>query len=72
MVKSTDGSVAGTSLEKYYVELLKFFDEAGYVANPGPQLEGWFKDAGFVNIKVVKYLIPLGTWPKNTHYVSTV
>ena len=38
---------------------------AGYLANPGPRLEQWMKDAGFVDIKVTKYVVPFGPWPKD-------
>ncbi|OAP61314.1 hypothetical protein AYL99_03515 [Fonsecaea erecta] len=41
---------------------------AGYDSQPGPKLEGWLRDAGFINVHVVKLPIPLGTWPKDTTY----
>lgn len=68
MVKSTDGTLKGTTLEQYYIEILGLFDKVGYVSTPGPHMEGWFQDAGFVNITVKKYVIPVGTWPKDKHY----
>ncbi|KAL1974938.1 hypothetical protein VTN31DRAFT_5142 [Thermomyces dupontii] len=29
--------------------------------------EQWFKEAGFVNIHVEKFVIPYGVWPKDPH-----
>ncbi|KAK1971841.1 methyltransferase domain-containing protein [Colletotrichum sublineola] len=36
--------------------------------NPGPKLEGWVRDAGFVNITHQRFKIPIGDWPKDPHY----
>ncbi|KAL1995256.1 hypothetical protein VTN49DRAFT_1443 [Thermomyces lanuginosus] len=65
---SEDGSIEGTGLERYYKEVYGAFEEAGYDARPGPKLEKWFKDAGFVNIHVEKFVIPYGVWPKDPYY----
>ena len=40
--------------------------------SPGKKLENWFLDAGFANVTAEKYALPLGTWPKNLHYVGLV
>ncbi|KAF2649012.1 S-adenosyl-L-methionine-dependent methyltransferase [Lophiostoma macrostomum CBS 122681] len=37
----------------------------GLEANPGPQLEGWMKDAGFINVSAKCLPLPVGTWPKD-------
>lgn len=34
---------------------------------PGLGLEGWVRDAGFVNVKHEKFRFPLGQWPKDAH-----
>ncbi|KAL1991051.1 hypothetical protein VTN49DRAFT_5555 [Thermomyces lanuginosus] len=47
---SEDGSLDGTGLQRYYDEVYGAFEEAGYEVHPGPKLEQWFRDAGFVNI----------------------
>ena len=47
------------------------FEKAGYEVRPGPKLEEWFKDAGFVNIQVKKFQVPYGVWPKDRHFVSS-
>ena len=67
---SEDGSVNGTAFLQYYNEVLGAFEEAGYEPRPGPKLGQWFKDAGFVNIHVEKFVIPYGVWPKDKHLVS--
>ncbi|KAL1983477.1 hypothetical protein VTN96DRAFT_10298 [Rasamsonia emersonii] len=40
----------------------------GYETRPGMRLEQWFRDAGFVDIHVERYRIPLGTWPKDPYF----
>ena len=67
---SPDDSLDGTGFQRYYDELQNAFEEAGYEVSPGPKLEQWFIDAGFVNIHMEKFLIPYGAWPKDRHLVS--
>lgn len=38
--------------------------------SPGPKLETYLQEAGFQDVKVEKYLIPLGPWPKDPKLVS--
>ena len=38
--------------------------------SPGPELEEHIKAAGFVNVNVQKYRLPIGPWPKDKHLVS--
>ncbi|PGG99485.1 hypothetical protein GX51_06305 [Blastomyces parvus] len=61
---SIDGALKGTDLQHYYDVVLAAFIKQGYYTQPGKQLEKWFTDAGFVNIHVKKYRVPLGTWAK--------
>ncbi|KAL1980063.1 hypothetical protein VTN96DRAFT_4682 [Rasamsonia emersonii] len=65
---SEDGSTKGTSIEQYYRATIDGFTNAGYVASPGPRLEQWFREAGFQDIHVQKYRIPIGAWPKDKYY----
>lgn len=37
---------------------------------PGPKLERWVKDAGFENVTVQRYKIPIGPWAKDPHLAS--
>ncbi|KAL1991059.1 hypothetical protein VTN49DRAFT_5563 [Thermomyces lanuginosus] len=64
---SEDGSLSGTGLEQYYNEMYSAFQKAGHEVRPGPKLEQWFNDAGFVNIHVEKFVVPHGVWPKDPH-----
>ena len=66
---SEDGSVEGTGFKQFYDEVYSTYEEIGYEVRPGPKLEQWFKDAGFVNIHVEKFVIPYGVWPKDPHLV---
>ena len=71
MIESYDGSVTSeTSIWKWHKTGL---DRIGKIANlrPGPDLEGWIRDAGFQNVTATKLPIPLGSWPKDKHLVRT-
>ena len=37
---------------------------------PGPKLEGWMKDAGFVDVYHERIRLPIGPWPKDKFLVS--
>lgn len=43
-------------------------DKIGRDARPGPKLENWVKEAGFVNVVHQRFKMPLGAWPKDPHY----
>ncbi|KAK1537033.1 methyltransferase domain-containing protein [Colletotrichum costaricense] len=68
--RSDDGSL--TPQHSTYKWLHKFFEACRIVGrdpNPGPQLEGWIREAGdYVNVVHQKYKIPIGDWPKDPHY----
>ncbi|KAL1993442.1 hypothetical protein VTN49DRAFT_3391 [Thermomyces lanuginosus] len=64
---SEDDSLKDTGFKRFYDEVIGAFEDAGYEARPGAKLEQWFKDAGFVNIHVEKFIIPYGVWPKDRH-----
>lgn len=66
---SEDGSIKGTSLEQYYNTIIDAFAKVNINVSPGPQLEKWFQEAGFVDVHAEKYKLPLGAWPKDKHYV---
>ncbi|KAK2795948.1 hypothetical protein FQN51_009606 [Onygenales sp. PD_10] len=68
MVHSADGTTKGSSIEHYMNCTIAAFDKAGYVTRPGLFLEKWMRDAGFINIHVERFIVPLGTWPKDKHY----
>jgi len=49
---SEDGSTKGTSIEQYYDYAILAFKNAGIMIDPGPHLEQWFREAGFVDIQL--------------------
>ncbi|KAL1980698.1 hypothetical protein VTN96DRAFT_3615 [Rasamsonia emersonii] len=67
-IYSDDGSTAGSTIERYYTTICDAYEKAGYCAKPGPSLERWFRQAGFVDIQVTKYRIPLGSWPEDRYH----
>lgn len=71
-VRCDDGSLRPNSgLAQLSREGIKRRDAAGYVSSPGPKLEKWVKDAGFVNVTVIKYPVPIGSWAKDSRHVSS-
>lgn len=44
---------------------LQGLEKAGLDPRPGPQLEGWVRDAGFVDVQIKRFKVPLGRWPKD-------
>ncbi|KAF9870244.1 umta methyltransferase family protein [Colletotrichum karsti] len=66
---STDGSLKEEhSTHKWDSMLMDAITSMGRESRPGPQLEGWVRDAGFQNVTHRKFLIPIGPWPKDQHY----
>ena len=65
---SDDGSFKE---EQNLFKFITIFNDAaksfGRDSKPGPQLEGWMKDAGFENIVCEKFRLPIGPWPKDKH-----
>ncbi|KAJ9283608.1 hypothetical protein DTO027B5_8485 [Paecilomyces variotii] len=66
-IRSDDNTAEESGLGKYYDILIPALEKKGYSCRPGPNLEHWFSEAGFVNIKVQRYSVPLGAWPKDKH-----
>jgi hypothetical protein len=50
-------------------KFLEFMKKDGRDPSPGPKLEKWARDAGFVDIHVEKKPLPLGTWPADKRLV---
>jgi hypothetical protein len=72
MPYSHDGTSAGSSIEQYFNAVIPAFEKVGYVVKPGPNLEQWLKEAGFINVCARKFLVPFGMWPKDKRYVCDV
>jgi hypothetical protein len=45
--------------------LLNAARSLGRDPNPGSKLEGWVKEAGFVNVVHKRYKIPIGPWARD-------
>lgn len=63
---SPDGSLkeehAGKKFNNVFIKTCR---DTGIEACPGLYLEGWMKDAGFQNVRTEKFILPVGTWPKD-------
>ena len=63
---SQDGSLPlDSALNKFHAITCSGRHATGFNMRPGPELEQWIRDAGFVDVQVRKILLPLGSWPKN-------
>ena len=54
---------------KFNHEFLKACRTAHMDPCPGPSLKGWMTEAGFVDVKAEKFVLPVGTWPADKHLV---
>ena len=69
-IYSADGSLTKEhTLYMYHEYACTRRNEAGYTTQPGPHLEKWVRDAGFINVQAHKLPIPLGAWPKDKKFV---
>jgi hypothetical protein len=67
---SQDGSLAKDSALQRWLDCFKpVVAKTGKINNPGLRLEAWLNEAGFINVEVVKQVLPLGTWPKDPKLV---
>ena len=67
---SEDGSLKPEQhISRWIKELLQASRALGREPSPGPKLEAYMKDAGFENVAVHKYRLPIGPWPKDSHMV---
>ncbi|KAL0943553.1 umta methyltransferase family protein [Colletotrichum truncatum] len=53
---------------KWNKQCVETFEAIGRTGRPGPQLEGWIKDAGFEHVTHQKFKCPMGPWAKDPHY----
>ncbi|KAL1614413.1 hypothetical protein SLS54_009760 [Diplodia seriata] len=68
--KSDDGSFpADAYINKFVATLEEGCTKLGKEVYTGPTFAGLLKDAGFVNVHVQKYKLPLGPWPKDKKMV---
>ncbi|KXX75653.1 Malonyl-[acyl-carrier protein] O-methyltransferase 1 [Madurella mycetomatis] len=63
---SQDGTVTKDNpIVRMMDGLMEACDRIGRTLDPAPSMEGWVRDAGFVNVKVERFKMPVGTWPKD-------
>ncbi|KAK4150241.1 S-adenosyl-L-methionine-dependent methyltransferase [Chaetomidium leptoderma] len=63
---SQDGSLAKDNpMVKMMEGLMEACEKIGRTLDPAPSMEGWLRDAGFVNVKVETFKLPVGSWPKD-------
>lgn len=68
---SEDGSLTPEAPVSDWVNtLLKASKDFGNDPCPGSKLGGWLEDAGFVDVKAERFLLPIGPWAKDKHLVS--
>ncbi|RPA85830.1 S-adenosyl-L-methionine-dependent methyltransferase [Ascobolus immersus RN42] len=65
---SSDGTYEASACAEYSKALEEAGRISGHRLDLTPALEGYFRDAGFVNVTVKKFVIPCGVWPKDAHY----
>lgn len=69
---SQDGSIEGTSMKQYFDAIIPAMEKTGKDPSPGPKYKRWLQAAGFRDIEVQKFVIPVGAWPKDKRLVSIV
>ncbi|KAL2137362.1 hypothetical protein VTI74DRAFT_3302 [Chaetomium olivicolor] len=63
---SEDGSLKPESNMMAWTNLfLEAARKTGREPSPGPRLERWVRDAGFINVKHEVFRFPVGPWPKD-------
>lgn len=50
---------------KWVTKTLDLLASLGRIGSPGPFLEQWVRDAGFVNVTHKRIKLPLGPWAKD-------
>jgi hypothetical protein len=56
-------------LIKYHQLLYQALGKIGLDWDTGRNLKRWVEDAGFENVEEQVLVVPIGTWPKDKHYV---
>ena len=68
---SQDGSLQDShALRRWDLLTFEAAEKTQRLLDPGPRLEQWVRDAGFVDVHVVKTPVPIGLWPSNKRLVS--
>lgn len=63
---SDDGSLKEThDVMRWDRIFLDAANQTGREVSPGPRLEGWVKEAGYVNVVARTFKFPIGPWPRD-------
>ncbi|GAB1316200.1 hypothetical protein MFIFM68171_06410 [Madurella fahalii] len=62
--QSIDGSIEGTALQRWNKLLLEGIHKMGRSATEALHCKKWMTEAGFINIDVKKFAVPMNTWAK--------
>lgn len=62
----------GCAMDRWTRIIVDGLKKMGVEPEPGPKLEKWVKDAGFINVHQEVLPIPVGVWPKSTKMVTLV
>jgi hypothetical protein len=62
----------GCAVDRWCNELKAFLWGFRLEPEPGPRLEGWIRAAGFEDIHIKRFALPVGLWPKEKRMVSVV
>lgn len=63
---SEDGSLTPShALHQWISTLCAAASSLNRDPNPGSQLQGWVRDAGFVNVVHKRYRVPIGPWARD-------
>lgn len=55
-----------SELWKFHRDTISLQESRGRDIRPGPKLESWVKEAGFINVNVQKFRMQLGHWDTST------
>ncbi|KAK3317961.1 S-adenosyl-L-methionine-dependent methyltransferase [Apodospora peruviana] len=63
---SQDGSLrADNPMKKMMDGLMEACDRIGRTLDPAPSMKGWIEKAGFTNVEVATFPLPVGGWPRD-------
>lgn len=68
--KSDDGTLEGTDLQRWIIDILSSCEAMGCEPSPGRRLKQWMLDAGFKDVVEHVFVIPTGEWATSQKHVS--
>lgn len=68
VIRSDDGTLDGITLQSWGDTLPQAGRAIGREPCPGPKLEEWVRNAGFMNIVSEVYKLPIGPWAKDPQF----